>query len=351
MPDVFDRIAHIMLPKDYVRFKLTGEYATDYSDASGFLLLDVKNKQWSQPMCNYLGIDENVLPNLYESYDVTGVVSKEAKEELGLSGDILVVGGAGDNAAGAIGTGTVEEGIVFVTIGTSGVVFAPHQDYTVDGDCRLHAFCHANGKYHSMGVMLSAASCLKWWTENVNQQLDTLQLLDEAGKTEPNQRLVFLPYLMGERTPYPDPDAKGVFAGMDMSTTRAHMTRAVLEGVAFGLRDSLEIVLDMGIPINEIRLGGGGARSPLWRKIMADIFHHPVAEINTAQGGALGAAILAAVGAGVYPDVETGSRQMVHVVNTVLPNEKNAQIYNAVYEQYKALYKSLADWFKSKVGK
>jgi xylulokinase len=345
-PDIFRRIAHIMLPKDYVRFKLTGDYATDYSDASGFLLLDVENKRWSRPMCDYIGIDEAVLPALYESYDVTGTVSDAAKEELGLTGEIRVVGGAGDNAAGAIGTGTVQEGIVFVTVGTSGVVFAPHQNYTVDKDCRLHAFCHANGKYHSMGVMLSAASCLKWWTDNINKEQDTNGLLLEAADTEPNRKLVFLPYLMGERTPYSDPDAGGVFAGMDMSTTRAQMTRAVLEGVAFGLRDSLEIILDMGIPINEIRLGGGGARSDLWRQIIADIFGRPVSQINTTQGGALGAAILAAVGDGAFPDVETGCRQIVRVVDTVMPDKDNAQAYDVVYSQYQALYQNLAGWFR-----
>lgn len=346
MPDVFARITHIMLPKDYIRFMLTGEYATDFSDASGFLLLDVKNKKYSRPMCDYLGISTDVLPGLYESYEVTGRVTQQAKELLGLTGDIIVVGGAGDNAAGAIGTGTVEEGMVFVTVGTSGVVFAAQTDYSVDKDCRLHAFCHANGKYHSMGVMLSAASCLKWWGKDIHPQTATDALLEEAKNTGPNKKLVFLPYLMGERTPYSDPDAKGVFAGMDMNTSRANMTRAVLEGVAFGLKDSLEIINDMQIPVKEIRIGGGGARSELWRQIIADIFDQPVGEINTTQGGALGAAILAAVGAGVYADVETGCRQMVHVTGTVQPIPANVRIYRQVYKKYKTLYKNLEAWFK-----
>lgn len=347
LPEIYEKIEHIILPKDYVRLQLTGEYATDYSDASGMLLLDVKNKQWSKPMCDYLGIDEAVLPKLYESYEITGTVTEDAKNQLGLSGEILVVGGAGDQAAGAIGTGTVEEGIVSVTLGTSGVVFAAHQNYTVDEDCRLHAFCHANGNYHSMGVMLSAANCLKWWVDNVNNKLDTLALLNEANDVQSNRKLVFLPYLMGERTPYSDPDAKGAFVGMDMNTTRAHMTRAVLEGVAFGLRDSLEIVLDMDIPIHEIRLIGGGARSGLWKQMIANIFNKPISEINTNQGGALGAAILAAVGAGIYLDVKTGCQQMVRVVNTVIPEKESVQVYSTVYEQYKALYKNLAGWYKA----
>lgn len=346
MPEIFEQIEHIMLPKDYIRLKLTGEYATDYSDASGMLLLDVENKKWSDPICKYLGVNQAKLPELYESYDVTGKVTEDVKNDLGLTGEILVVGGAGDQAAGAIGTGTVEEGIVSVTLGTSGVVFSAHENYTVDKDCRLHAFCHANGNYHSMGVMLSAASCLKWWVESINKENDTVSLLEEAKDTGPNSKLVFLPYLMGERTPYSDPDAKGTFVGMDMNTTRADMTRAVLEGVAFGLRDSLEIIRDMKIPINDVRLIGGGARSDLWKQIIADIFNTSIGEINTNEGGALGAAILAAVGAGVYPDVKTGCKQMVQVVNTISPKQENTQVYDSVYMQYKDLYKSLENWFK-----
>jgi xylulokinase len=346
MPNVFQQIEHIMLPKDYIRLKLTGEYATDYSDASGMLLLDVENKRWSQPMCEYLGVDEGKLPKLYESYEVTGVVTDDVLNELGLTGEILVVGGAGDQAAGAIGTGTVEEGIVSVTLGTSGVVFSAHESYTVDKDCRLHAFCHASGSYHSMGVMLSAASCLKWWVERINKENDTVSLLEEAKDTKPNQKLVFLPYLMGERTPYSDPDAKGTFVGMDMNTTREDMTRAVLEGVAFGLRDSLEIIKDMNMPINDVRLIGGGARSNLWKQIIADIFNMPIGEINTNQGGALGAAILAAVGAGVYPDVKTGCKQMVRVVDAISPDKENVQVYDSVYKKYRDLYKCLENWFK-----
>jgi xylulokinase len=197
-----------------------------------------------------------------------------------------------------------------------------------------------------MGVMLSAASCLKWWVERINKENDTVSLLEEAKDTKPNQKLVFLPYLMGERTPYSDPDAKGTFVGMDMNTTREDMTRAVLEGVAFGLRDSLEIIKDMNMPINDVRLIGGGARSNLWKQIIADIFNMPIGEINTNQGGALGAAILAAVGAGVYPDVKTGCKQMVRVVDAISPDKENVQVYDSVYKKYRDLYKCLENWFK-----
>ncbi len=344
-PDVFEKIAHILLPKDYIRWQLTGQYATDYSDASGMLLLDVKNKAWSKPMCDYIGINPTVLPTLYESYEVTGRVSAEAKQQLGLSGDICVVGGAGDQVAGAIGSGTVEEGIISVTLGTSGVVFAAHKDFKVDADCRLHAFCHANGQYHTMGVMLSAASCLKWWTENIHKELDTPSLLDEAGDAA-NNSVVFLPYLLGERTPHSDPHAKGVFAGLDMNTTREAMTIAVLEGVAFGLRDSMEILIDMGIPVHEVRLIGGGAKSGLWKQIMANVFQKPIGEINTHQGGALGAAILAAVGCGVYPDVASGCREMVHVTGTVEPQAETFRAYDDKYVKYRGLYGHLAPWFR-----
>ena len=346
MPQEFDKIKHIMLPKDYIRFKLSGDYAIDFSDASGMLLLDVKNKRWSKEMCEYLNVKEDMLPKLCESYEVTGVVSEEVKKELGLSGEILIVGGAGDQAAGAIGTGTVEEGIVSVTLGTSGVVFAAHESFSVDNDCRLHAFCHANGKYHSMGVMLSAANCFKWWKDSIIKDSNIKELEEEAEKVNIEEnKLIYLPYLMGERTPYSDPNAKGAFVGMTMNTTRGHMTRAVLEGVAFGLKDSLEILKDMNIPINEIRLIGGGAKSPIWRQIIADIFDCKISIINTNQGGGLGAAILAAVGAGQYKNVEAGCKEMVKVIDSVNPIKENVEIYKKLYPKYNELYKSLKNWF------
>ena len=347
LPEVFAKIKHILLPKDYLRFMLTGDYATDVSDASGMLLLDVKNRKWAQEILDFLEIKESQLPKLYESYEVTGAVTESVKVELGLEGEILVVGGAGDQAAGAIGTGTVEEGIVSVTLGTSGVVFAPHESYSVDEKNRLHAFCHANGKYHSMGVMLSAANCLKWWADTIHPGVDLDTLLEEAAMTEAgSNRLVFLPYLMGERTPYSDPDAKGSFVGMTATTTRGHMTRAVLEGVAFGLYDSLKILEILEVPIKQVRVIGGGAKSSLWKQILADVFSLEIQEINTNQGGALGAAILAAVGANRYATVEEGCQAMIEVVNRISPIGENVEKYKSIYPLYVELYGHLKKWFE-----
>jgi len=348
-PEVFNKIKHIMLPKDYVNFKLTGDYATDVSDASGMLLLDVERRQWSKDMLEFIGINEAMLPKLHESYEVTGTVTDEVKALLGLEGEILVVAGAGDQAAGAVGTGTVEEGVVSVTLGTSGVVFAAHETYAVDqAGNRLHAFCHANGKYHSMGVMLSAANCLDWWVKKVNIGVSFETLLEEAAQVEAGaNKLIFLPYLMGERTPYADPDAKGAFIGMTMATERGHMTRAVLEGVAFGLRDSLEILKDLNVPVNEVRVIGGGAKSVLWKQILADVFGTEIQEINTNQGGGLGGAILAAVGAGKYATVEEGCQRMISVINKIAPIDDNVVKYNGVYPLFKKLYSDLESWYKA----
>jgi xylulokinase len=347
LPEVFQQIRHIMLPKDYVSFKLTGNYSTDVSDASGMLLLDVKNRTWSKEMLDYLGIEEAMLPKLYESYEVCGNVTPSVLEELGLEGEIVVAAGAGDQAAGAVGTGTVVEGIVSVTLGTSGVVFVAHEEYAHDQENRLHAFCHANGKYHSMGVMLSAASCLKWWVDTVQKGMNFEDLLEEAATIESEDKnLVFLPYLMGERTPYADPDAKGAFVGMTMLTNRGHMTKAVLEGVSYGLKDSMEILKDIDVPIKEVRVIGGGAKSPLWKQILADMFAVEIQEINTNQGGALGAAILGAVGAGHFKDVAQGCQAMIKVTNTVKPNPEKKAYYDEKYQRFTKLYEALKDWYK-----
>ncbi len=347
LPEIFAKIKHILLPKDYIRLMLTGEYATDMSDASGMLLLDVKNRRWSKELLVFLEITEAHLPRLYESYEVTGIVTEAVKQELGLEGEILVVGGAGDQAAGAIGTGTVEEGIVSVALGTSGVVFASHETYAVDEGNRLHAFCHANGEYHSMGVMLSAASCLKWWADTIHPDVDLETLLEEAENTKAgSNRLIFLPYLLGERTPYSDPDAKGSFVGMTATTTRGQMTRAVLEGVTFGLYDSLKLLEAMAVPVKQVRVIGGGAKSNLWKQILADIFSQEIQEINTNQGGALGAAILAAVGAKRYKTVEEGCRAMIKVVNSISPIEENVKTYKRLHPLYVELYEALKDWYK-----
>ncbi len=347
-PEIFKKIAHILLPKDYMAFRMTGNYCTDYSDASGMLLLDVKNKKWSADMLEFLGINEDVLPKLYESYEPVGKLKFRALEQLGLKGDITLVAGAGDQAAGAIGTGTVDEGIISVSMGTSGVVFAAHNEYVVDPDMRLHAFCHANGKYHSMGVMLSCASCIKWWHDKVNEKYSIDELIDETEQVPAgSEKVIFLPYLMGERTPYPDPYARGTFVGITPETSRQAMSKAILEGVSFGLKDAFEIIKSMGIPINEIRVIGGGARNPIGIKILSDILNFPVKTINTTQGGALGAAILAAVGVSYFPDVNTACRNLIKTVDTYEPDPENAKAYESVYPRYQSLYSALKDWFKN----
>ena len=344
-PEIFEKVAMYLLPKDYINYRLSGDYATDFSDASGMLLLDVKNKCYSKPILDYIGITEQQLPGLHESYEVTGKLSDELKAELGLSQDIIIVGGAGDQAAGAIGTGTVSEGVVSVTLGTSGVVFAAHDQYKLDAQNRLHAFCHASGRYHSMGVMLSAANCLKWWTDQVaitDIEVALEEIDDQITDT------VFLPYLMGERTPYADPNARGTFVGMDMNTSRKEMTKAVLEGVTFGLKDSLDILKDMAIPVDEIRVIGGGAKSIKWRHILADIFGHKIVGINTNQGGALGAAILAAVGDQVFTSVDEATKAIIKTVDAVEPDLKKHAIYLEKHKKYQALYQCLKPYFEIK---
>ena len=341
-PEIFEKVKMYLLPKDYINYKLSGVYATDYSDASGMLLLDVKNKMYSSQILDYLGIDESQFPKLHESYEVTGKLSPELKTILGLEQEVIIVAGAGDQAAGAVGTGTVEEGIVSVTLGTSGVVFAAHDTYRMDSENRLHAFCHANGKYHSMGVMLSAASCLKWWSDEVTRSPIDHLLNEVDGKISD---IIFLPYLMGERTPYANPDARGTFVGLTMNTGQGEMTRAVLEGVAFGLKDSLDILKSMNVPINEIRLIGGGAKSAIWRQILADVFNHEIVGISTNQGGALGAAILAAVGDGLYETVEIATGKMIQTLDPVLPIHENAEIYKRKHKKYQDLYRYLEPYF------
>jgi len=347
--EIFDKIAHILLPKDYIRFKLTGEFASEVSDASGTLFFDVENRQWSKEMMDILGIKEEQLPKMYESWEVTGKVTKEVAEYIGVSSETVVVGGGGDQAAGAIGTGTVDAGILSVALGTSGVVFASSDSYAVDDENTLHSFCHGNGKYHQMGVMLSAASSLKWWVEEINEDSkDFNKLLADAEKsTVGSNGVIFLPYLTGERTPYSDPNAKGVFFGLNITTKREDMTRAVLEGVAFGLRDSLEILKSLNVPIEEVRVSGGGAQSPLWKQILADVFNVKVSMINSKEGPAYGAAILAIVGCGVYPTVDEACKNLIKVTETVHPIAENVAKYEKPYEVYRKLYPALKDSFKA----
>lgn len=348
--EIFARVAHVLLPKDYIRYKLTGVYATDVSDASGMLMLDVKERKWSREMLAILDIKEEWLPRVYESFEVTGKLTKEAAECTGLTEETVVVGGAGDQAAGAVGTGVVENGILSVALGTSGVVFANSDNYEVDEANRLHSFCHSNGRWHQMGVMLSAASCLKWWVEDINKDVEGdafEKLLSEAGEAPVGSRgLVFLPYLMGERTPYNNPDARGVFLGLNITSSRGDMTRSVLEGVCFGLRDSLEILKSLKIPVEAVRVSGGGSASQLWRQILADVFGVKVQVVNSKEGPAYGAAILAAVGCGLYRTVDEACKKLIKVTAAVDPIPENILEYDKVYRIYTGLYPILKDSFK-----
>ncbi|MBU3216796.1 xylulokinase [Clostridium estertheticum] len=349
-PDIYNKIYKMMLPKDYIRFKLTGLFATDVSDASGTLMFDVENRKWSKKMLNILEIDDEVLPKVFESYQVTGRVCDEAAKSTGLSTETLVVAGAGDQTAGAVGTGTVDSGVVSVALGTSGVVFACDKKFSVDSENRLHSFCHANGRYHQMGVMLSAASCLQWWNDNIN--LDTKEnsfevLLKEAENSVAGSKgLIYLPYLMGERTPYSDPDAKGAFIGLNITHTRGDMTRSILEGVCFGLRDSLEILKSMGIEVKEVRVSGGGSKSTLWKQILASVFNLKVSSINSKEGPAYGAAILAAVGCGLYDNVDDACNSLIKITDTIMPIAKDVDKYDKTYKVYASLYGCLKDKFK-----
>ena len=312
-PENFAKISKIMLPKDYLAYKLSGSFCSDVSDASGMLLMDVKNRCWSKEMIEICGITEEQLPKLYESYEVVGTLKPEIAQELGLSADVKVIAGAGDNAAAAVGTGTVGDGMCNISLGTSGTIFISSKNFGVDEHNALHSFAHADGNYHLMGCMLSAASCNKWWNEEILKTTDFAA--EQAGIQKLGENQVFyLPYLMGERSPHNDPDARATFIGMTMDTTREDMTQAVLEGVSFGLRDSLEVARSLGLKIERTKICGGGAKSPLWKKMIANIMNMKVDVIESEEGPALGGAMLAAVGCGEYPDVETIAAKMVKVV-------------------------------------
>ena len=331
-PENFEKIAKIMLPKDYLAYKLSGSFCTDVSDASGMLLMDVKNRCWSKEMMDICGITEDKLPKLYESYEVVGTLKKEIADELGFSENVKVIAGAGDNAAAAVGTGTVGDGMCNISLGTSGTIFISSNKFGVDENNALHSFAHADGHYHLMGCMLSAASCNKWWNEEILKTKDFAA--EQAGITNLGENRVFyLPYLMGERSPHNNPDARAMFIGMSMDTTREDMTQAVLEGVAFGLRDSLEVARSLGIKIERTKICGGGAKSPLWKKMIANIMNLKVDVVENEEGPALGGAMLAAVGCGEYPDVETAAAKIVKVVDTVEPDEE----LTAKYEVQKNL--------------
>lgn len=348
-PESFARIAKIMLPKDYLAYRLTGVHCTDVSDASGMLLFDVKKRCWSREMCEICGIRTEQLAACHESYEAVGTLLPELAASLGLSGSVTVAAGAGDNAAAAVGTGTVGESRCNISLGTSGTVFLSSKQFGVDGHNALHSFAHADGSFHLMGCMLSAASCNKWWMDDI---LDTGDYAGEQAMIERlgENHVFFLPYLMGERSPHNDPDARGALIGMSMDTSRADMTQAVLEGVCFALRDSLEVARSLGICPRRTMICGGGAKSPLWRKLLANILNLRVDIPEIEEGPALGAAMLAAVACGEYGSVEEAAEKIVRVVDTVEPEQELVEKYNARYEQFQKLYPALRQVYKELRG-
>ena len=345
-PDLFKKIKKIMLPKDYINYVLTDIHCTDYSDASGTLLLDVRHKCWSQEMLQICGISEKQMPQLFESCQVVGTLKKDIADELGLSPSVKVVAGAGDNAAAAIGCGVIGEGRCNISLGTSGTIFITSGQFRMDAGNALHAFAHADGGFHLMGCMLSAASCNKWWMEDIlhtteygkEQELISDDMLGTG-------HIYYLPYLMGERAPHNDPAARSCFLGMTMDTTRQDMTQAVLEGVAFGMRDSLEAAKKLGISVESSVICGGGAKSPLWRRIFADILNIRLLIPETEQGPGYGGAILASVGCGEYPGVREATDQMIHVTDTIVPDPSAAERYEEKYQVYRSLYPALKNLF------
>ena len=346
-PEVYARAAQVLLPKDYIRYKLTDVYATDLAGASGTSLLNVAERAWSAEALDALEIPAEWLPPVHEGTQVTSTISAAGADATGLKAGTPVVGGGGDQAAGAVGMGCVSPDKIGVTVGTSGVVFAPLNSYAYESEGRLHAFCHAvPGAWHFMGVMLSAAGSLQWYKDSFAPDIDFDSLLTEAAAAPAGcDGLFFLPYLTGERSPHPDPLARGAFIGLTTRHGRGHMTRAVLEGVAFGLKDSFTLVAQAGLPDEyEARISGGGAKSPVWQAIIADVLAAPLVNINTTEGGAFGAAILASVAAGVFEDVASACEAMIQTGEEVAVGA-NAAVYAERYEIYRSLYPALKATF------
>jgi xylulokinase len=346
-PDVYARTAHVLLPKDYVRYRLTGEFAADRAGGSGTILFDLARRNWSQEVLDALDIPVGWLPRTYEGPEITGALSAAAAQATGLKAGIPVVAGGGDQAAGAVGVGAVEPGIVALALGTSGVVFASTAQPVIEPEGRLHAFCHAMpGRWHLMGVMLSAAGSLRWYCDAVAPGTDFDTLLQPVTSVPPgSEGLLFLPYLTGERTPHPDPLARGAFVGLTVRHTQAHLTRSVLDGVGFGLRDSFELMRSAGLAsIAQVRITGGGSRSTIWRQILADVLDTELVTVNTTEGAAYGAALLAATGTGIYPDVASACAAVVHVTGSSEPGPAGA-VYQDRYSVYRELYPALRPCF------
>lgn len=358
-PQNYERVAQVLLPKDYIRYRLTGDFATEVSDASGTALFNVPERRWSKTILDKLGLPHEWFPRVYESPEVTGGISKSVAELTGLKEGTPVVGGGGDQAAGGVGNGIVEPGAVSCTTGTSGVVFAYLDQPLMDDKLRTHTFCHAvPGKWHVMGVMLAAGGSLRWLRDTVFIEekqvaaqlgVDPYELMTAEATKAPvgSEGLLFLPYLTGERCPHPDPYARGVFFGLALRHEKRHLARAVLEGVAFGLRDSFDLIAGLGLDMPQVRASGGGARSKVWRQIQADVSGREMTTINVDEGAAFGAALLAGVGARIYPDVVTACRQTITVKDTLKPDQLAVAKYNELYDLYKRLYLHLKGDFEA----
>jgi len=357
-PRNFERLRKVLLPKDEIRRRLTGEFATEVSDASGMLLLDVAKRDWSKPLLAKLELDIDLFARCYESEEVTGRLTRQVAAELGLSPDCVVVGGAGDCAAGAVGNGIVNQGVLSTSIGTSGVMFVHSDTVEIDPEGRIHTFCHAvRGKWHMMGVTLSAGGSLQWF-RNQLCQTDMLQAM--KSKREPYELLAaeaeavqagsaglfFLPYLSGERTPHADPQARGSFVGLTLAHTRGHLVRSIMEGVVYSLRDSLEIIRSLGTPVKQIRASGGGSRSQLWRQIQADVFGQKIVTLNSEEGPGYGVALLAAVGAGAFKDIREACQATIKAVKETAPNRAAQKYYDRAFPEYQQLYRSLKGDFQ-----
>ncbi|MCM1148576.1 MAG: xylulokinase [Butyricicoccus sp.] len=350
-PELFARIDKIMLPKDYINYVLTGVHCTDYSDASGMLLLDVEHRCWSKEMLDICGVSEEQMPRLFESYEAVGTLKPELARELGLPENVKVCAGAGDNAAAAVGTGTVGEGECNISLGTSGTVFISSESFGVDSSNGLHAFAHADGKYHLMGCMLSAASCNKWLMDDILRTEDYAGAQAEISEDKLGKnRVFFLPYLMGERSPINDTNARGTFTGLSLDSSRADMLLAVLEGVAFAIRDSIEVARALGIEISRSKICGGGAKSPLWRRIFVNVLNISLDIPESEQGPGMGGAMLAMVACGAYPTVADACKALVRTAQTVEPEPELAALYEKRYEQYRMLYPALKGVFAALNG-
>ena len=352
-PHVFAKAKHVLLPKDYIRYRLTGEYAMDKADGAGTVLFDLKSRDWSDEVLSALDIPRAWMPKTFEGTEFTGTVTEEAASLTGLKVGTPVAAGGGDQAAGAVGVGAVEAGVVALTVGTSGVVFATTPSALIEPDGRLHAFCHAvPGMWHFMGVMLSAAGSLQWYRDTLAPEVSFDDLLKES-ETIPagSEGLQFLPYLSGERTPHPDPLARGAFIGLTLRHSRAHMTRAVLEGVSFGLKDSFTLIQNAGLgAITQVRASGGGTKSALWRQILASVLDAELVTVNTTEGGAYGAALLAGVGAGAWSDVVSACKVCVKITGSTQPDPAQVDVYRSSYAVYRELYPALKESFRKIAG-